>query len=83
MSELLTQDIVDTRGYPQTIVLDICEHAADYRAERYPTCGCRTCWDIWYLKARVTKTRFEKLLGTDFERYRAVIRHLAMQLRRL
>ena len=43
---------------PQTIILDRCSQAGNYRGDLFPTCGCHTCWDIWHAKASMTPEDF-------------------------
>ncbi len=44
--------------FPGTVVLERCAQAGDYMAERFPTCGCRTCWTLWIAKAQLTPGEF-------------------------
>ena len=43
---------------PTNIVLERCTLAGDYRAERFPTCGCKTCWTVWMAKAQMPREEF-------------------------
>ena len=48
--------------YPGTIVRNKCAYAERYTGQRYPTCGCKTCWTIWDAKATMTQEDFEQFL---------------------
>ena len=54
--------------YPHTIVLERCRRADTYRAEQFPTCGCKHCWRIWYAKGALTPEEFEAgmAVGNEF-----------------
>lgn len=47
--------------YPTTLTLGRCSQSGNYRAERYPTCGCRLCWKTWIAKATLKPDEFKAI----------------------
>ena len=47
--------------YPITLTLGRCSQSGNYRAERYPTCGCRLCWKTWIAKATLKPDEFKAI----------------------
>ena len=54
-------------NYPITLTLERCSHSGNYRAERFPTCGCKQCWNIWMAKATLKPDEFEAGLAVGNE----------------
>ena len=54
--------------YPGTITLERCTRASHYRGRTFPTCGCKSCWNIWMAKSTLKPDEFEAGLavGTEF-----------------
>ena len=55
-------------NYPGTITLERCTYADKFKGDRFPTCGCKQCWNIWMAKSRLKESEFEAglAIGTEF-----------------